>query len=246
MGSQAHVVLKMVKVVTHKLHDNPVLFRHLLLQFHHFCPGRVELLLQGFDPTELFGLHNHCVVCTVHCIIRLRIRSNQLMPINWIYSLTDHRLYICHQMIKAGPDNTNQLTTNVDHRGVWPLVVMPVPLLCALFHLSCIVGRQGQTLQPMMSGHRTRRNEVVQGQTIKGTEHTPQTLDSLVDCLSQQIIPIGIIAGGPGVLDVVPHLETLEALHASVVDVLGIGNELGRRGRSVGSRHFNVEDRLMV
>ena len=40
-----------------------------------------------------------------------------------------------------------------------------------------------------------------------------------------------------GVLDVVPCLELLEALCASIVDVLGIGNKLGRR-RSVGSRHF--------
>ena len=47
------------------------------------------------------------------------------------------------------------------------------------------------------------------------------------------------------VLDIEPHLELLESLHMSVVEVLGIKNELGRR-RSVGGRHFNVEDRLMV
>ena len=44
--------------------------------------------------------------------------------------------------------------------------------------------------------------------------------------------------GTSGILDVEAALELLEALSASVVDVLGIGNKLGRRRRSVGSRHF--------
>ena len=48
------------------------------------------------------------------------------------------------------------------------------------------------------------------------------------------------------VLDVVPRLELLETLGAGVIDVLGVGNELGRRRRSVGVRHFEVEDGLMV
>ena len=39
------------------------------------------------------------------------------------------------------------------------------------------------------------------------------------------------------VLDVVAALEPLEALSVSVVDILGVGDELRRR-RSVGSRHF--------
>ena len=43
---------------------------------------------------------------------------------------------------------------------------------------------------------------------------------------------------GPHVFDVVPGLELLEALSVSIVDVLGIGDKLGRRRRSVGSRHF--------
>ena len=43
---------------------------------------------------------------------------------------------------------------------------------------------------------------------------------------------------GLSVLDVVAALELLEALRASIVDVLGIGDELRRRRRSVGSRHF--------
>ena len=50
----------------------------------------------------------------------------------------------------------------------------------------------------------------------------------------------------PRVLDIVPRLELLEALGTSIVDVLGIGNELRRRSRSVGSRYFDVEDGWMV
>ena len=44
--------------------------------------------------------------------------------------------------------------------------------------------------------------------------------------------------GSVGVLDVVSCLEMLETFGASVVDVLGVGDKLGRRGRSVGGRHF--------
>ena len=54
-----------------------------------------------------------------------------------------------------------------------------------------------------------------------------------------------IVAGGPGVLDIVMGFETLEALCPGVINILGIGDELGRR-RSVGSRHFDVEDGLTV
>ena len=43
--------------------------------------------------------------------------------------------------------------------------------------------------------------------------------------------------GGPGILTVVGGFEPLEALCLGVVDVLGEGDESGRRG-SVGSRHF--------
>ena len=52
--------------------------------------------------------------------------------------------------------------------------------------------------------------------------------------------------GSPDILDVVPCLELLEALHMSVVDVLGVGNELRRGRRSIGGRHFDVEDGSMV
>ena len=43
---------------------------------------------------------------------------------------------------------------------------------------------------------------------------------------------------GMSPLDVVPSFELFEALGMSIVDVLGIGDELRRRRRSVGSRHF--------
>ena len=149
-------------------------------------------------------------------------------------------------MVQTSTNDPHQLTTCLDRHRVWPLVIMPVPLLCASFHLSRIVGRQGQTLETTTSSHRPRGDEVIQGQTIKGTERTPQTLNSLVYCLGQRIGPIWIITGGPGILDVVVTLESLEALCLSVVNILGVGDELRRRSRSVGSRHFDVEDGLMV
>ena len=93
-------------------------------------------------------------------------------------------------------------------------------------------------LKTTTSGHRPRGNEVIQRQAIEGTERTPRTLDSLIDCLGRRISPPRIVAGNSSVLDVEAPLESLEALSASIVDILGIGNELGRRRRSVGSRHF--------
>ena len=148
-------------------------------------------------------------------------------------------------MIKPGPDDTDQLTTSVDCPQVWPLIVTPVPLLRASLHLSRVVGSQGQTLKTMTCGHRPRGNEVVEGETVKGTECAPRTLHCLINCLSQRICPVGIVTGGLGVLNVVPHLEMLKALRLGIVDILGIGDKLRRR-RSVGSRHFDVEDGLMV
>ena len=115
---------------------------------------------------------------------------------------------------------------------------MPVPLLHASFHLSHIVGHQGQTLEMMTSSHRPRGNEVVQGQTIEGMERTPRTLNGQINRLGQWISPMRIVVGNSSVLDVVAALELLEALCPSIVDILGIGDELRRRRRSVGSRHF--------
>ena len=101
-----------------------------------------------------------------------------------------------------------------------------------------MVRHQGQMLETTASRHGARRNKVVQRQRIKGTKSTTWTLHSLVDGFGRRVYTVGIIASGSHVLDVVPPLELFEALSASVVDVLGIRDELGRRGRSVGSRHF--------
>ena len=53
-----------------------------------------------------------------------------------------------------------------------------------------------------------------------------------------------IIPGALGILLVVDGLELFEALYPGIIDILGIGDELRRR--SVGGRHFDVEDGLMV
>ena len=60
----------------------------------------------------------------------------------------------------------------------------------------------------------------------------------MVNNLRRWIDPIGIVTSGSGVLDVVSRLELLETLGAGIVHVLSVGDELGRRRRSVGSRHF--------
>ena len=61
--------------VLYKLCDDTILFRRLLLQFYHLRLRRAELLLQGLDTTELFGLHDHCIVRVVHRVIRLKVKS---------------------------------------------------------------------------------------------------------------------------------------------------------------------------
>ena len=160
------------------------------------------------------------------------------MANNWIHSLTYHGLDICYQMVQTSTNNSHQLTTCVDHFGVWPLIVMPVPLLRAPPHLGHVVRSQGQMLQMTMSSHRPRGNEVIQRQAIEGTEYTPRTLDSLENHLGRRISPPWIVVGNTSVLDVVTALEPLEALCPSIVDVLGIGDELRRRKRSIGGRHF--------
>ena len=72
---------------------------------------------------------------------------------------------------------------------------------------------------------------------IKGLERTPRTFNSLINCPRRWINPVGIVASGPSVLDIVLHLELFEALRMSIVNVLGIRDELRRR-RSIGGRHF--------
>ena len=92
-------------------------------------------------------------------------------------------------------------------------------------------------LEMTTSGYQLRRDEVVQRQTIERSEHTPRTLDGLVNNFGQRIDGVRIVTSGPRVLDIVSRLELFEAFSASVVNVLSIGDELGRR--SIGSRHFD-------
>ena len=89
----------------------------------------------------------------------------------------------------------------------------------------------------MTSGDGTRGDEVVQGQRIQGPKGAARTFDCLVDDFGQGIGHVGIVSGGPSVLDVVLGLELLEPLGTGIVDVLSIGDERRRR-RSVGGRHF--------
>ena len=64
------------------------------------------------------------------------------------------------------------------------------------------------------------------------------SVDSLVNGFCRRIDAVGIVSCRAGILDVVLCLELLETLSAGIINILGVGNELGRRGRSVGSRHF--------
>ena len=52
--------------------------------------------------------------------------------------------------------------------------------------------------------------------------------------------------GSTSVLPIVRGLKPLEALCPCIVDILGERDESGRRRGSIGSRHFDVEDGLMV
>ena len=141
-------------------------------------------------------------------------------------------------MVQPSTNDPHQLTTRVDRLGIRPLVVAPVPLLRASLHLSRVVGSQGQMLETTTSGHRPGSDEVVQRQPVEGSESTPRTLDSLENHLGRWIDPPGIVASNPSVLDVEATLESLEALSPRIVDVLSVADELRRRRRSVGSRHF--------
>ena len=140
-------------------------------------------------------------------------------------------------MVDPDPNHADQLSTNVNRLQTWPLIIALVPLLRAAFHLRRIVGRQGQMLEVTTSSYRPSRDKVVQGERIEGLESTPWTLDSLINGFSRRIDHVRIIACGPGVLDIESRLELLKPFGASIVDILGVGDELRRR-RSVGGRHF--------
>ena len=126
------------------------------------------------------------------------------------------------------------------------MVVTFVPSLDAMPHLGSIVRSKREAFQATMSSNGPSLYEVLKGEAIEGPLRTTRTLGSLVYIFSPWIGPVRIITGGMGVLVIVSGLEPLEALSLGVVDILGKGNERGRRSRSIGSRHFDVEDRLMV
>ena len=69
-------------------------------------------------------------------------------------------------------------------------------------------------------------------------ERTPWTLHRLIGRFGRGIDGVGIVTCGTGVLDVVLRLELLEPFGASIVNLLSVGDELGRRGGSIGGRHF--------
>ena len=71
MHSQAHVVLEVVEVVTHQVGDDAILLHQLLLQLSNMTLRGMELLLQGLNPSQLLGLHDHHIVHTVHPIFGL-------------------------------------------------------------------------------------------------------------------------------------------------------------------------------
>ena len=96
-----------------------------------------------------------------------------------------------------------------------------------------------------MSHDQPTGDEVVQGQPFKGLLGITQSLHSLEDGFGCWISPTRIVASSPHILDIVAGFEPPEALCPGIVDVLGEGDK-SRRRRSVGSRHFDVEDGLMV
>ena len=149
-------------------------------------------------------------------------------------------------MVDPRPDDTDQLPTYVDRLQTQPLIITAIPLLRAAFHLCCIVGHQGKTLEATTSSDRPRGDKVVEGKRVEGPESASQTLHGLIDGFGGGVNAVGIVASSSRILDVVLCLELLEALRASIVNVLSVGNELRRGRRSVGGRHFDVEDGLMV
>ena len=99
-------------------------------------------------------------------------------------------------------------------------------------------------LEMTVSSNSPHLNKVLKGQTIEGPLRTTRTLGSLVDIFGLWIGPSRIVMGSTSILVVVRGFEPLEALCLGVVDILAEGDE--SRRRSIGSRHFDVEDGLMV
>ena len=106
-------------------------------------------------------------------------------------TIRSHRiLNIGHGVIDPSANHTDQLSTNVDRLRTGTLIVLAIPLLSAAFHLRCVVGRQGQTLEAATRSNGTGRNEVVQRQRIEGPETTPRTLDGLINCFNLPVLSV--------------------------------------------------------
>ena len=152
VDSEPHVVLKVIKVVTHQLSEDMVLLDQLMLQILDITFGRVELLLQGLNLAKLFSLHDHCIVCVVHSIFSLLKSISYGNSLEYQYYTYCH-LDIGHGMIKTSTNDTDQLLTSVNDFQPWTLVVTLVPFLGAMTHLSGIVGSEGNMLEMAMSGN---------------------------------------------------------------------------------------------
>ena len=114
VGSELHIVLEVFKVVTHQLCNNAILFRQLVLQILDTTLSRVELLLQGLDPTQLFSLHDHHVVCVVYPVFSLtKVVSDG--PHKCCTTIATYcHLNIRHGVVQTSTDNTHQLSTGVN------------------------------------------------------------------------------------------------------------------------------------
>ena len=62
MGGQTRVVLKVLKVVTHKVCNDMILLLQLFLQLVIATLQCLEFLLEGLNASKLLGLHDHHIV----------------------------------------------------------------------------------------------------------------------------------------------------------------------------------------
>ena len=182
-----------------------------------------------------------CSVCTITALFAQCIPSSACNLISWCWTnynankLNCH-LHIHHGVVQPCPHHSDQLMTGVDNFWPRPLVVMPVPLLHAAFHLRHIVRHQGQMLETMTSSDQSQSDEILERECVEGPLQTTRTLDSVVYIFCHWVGPPWIIMGSPGILLVENGLVPFEAFHLGVIDILSEGNKSGRR--SIGSRHF--------
>ena len=71
MGHEPHVVLEVVKVVTHQAGNGVILLCQLVFKVLGMTLKDVDLLFKGLNMSKLFHLHDHCIVFVVHYIVSL-------------------------------------------------------------------------------------------------------------------------------------------------------------------------------